>query len=46
MAERKLAHVETIAEIRPHPNGDKIELAKVLGCPPLPGNSPCRSPDL
>lgn len=31
MAERKLAHVETIAEIKPHPNGDKIELAKVLG---------------
>lgn len=31
MAERKLAHVETIAEIKSHPNGDKIELAKVLG---------------
>lgn len=31
MSERKLAHIETIAEIKPIKGADKIELAYVLG---------------
>lgn len=31
MSERKLAHIETIAEIKPIEGADKIELAYVLG---------------
>ena len=27
----KLASIELISEIKPHPNADKLELAKVLG---------------
>lgn len=29
--ERKLAHIETIAEILPHTNADSLEIARVLG---------------
>jgi len=31
MAERKLASIQRIIEILPHPNADRLELAKILG---------------